>query len=145
MRVIEARVVMGTEKTLQVFVEHNDTNKPVSTSDCKLINDWFDLHPETLSWVSGSYNLEVSSPGIEKPLRLEEDWKNALGKEVSFLLDTPVLGLRKGVGIIDSVNPGKLVSLIIKEKKSKQPQVLEFALDNLSKANLVYKPFNGVN
>jgi ribosome maturation factor RimP len=145
MRVIEARILVGTEKTLQVFVDHKEANKPVDTSDCKRINEWFDEHPETLAWVSGSYNLEISSPGIEKPLRLVEDWKSALGKEVSFLLDRPVEGLRKGIGVVDSVDPGTLISLVMKQKKSKETHKIGFTLENLSKANLVYKPFNGVN
>ncbi len=144
MRVIEARVLMGKDKTLQVFIDRKEGNEPISTSDCKTANDWFDLNPDSLEWVTGAYNLEISSPGIEKPLRLEEDWKSAVGKEVSFLLESPVMEHRKGQGVVESVGPNKTVSIKITGKKGSEPIQIEFALDNLSKANLVYNPSIGV-
>jgi len=143
MRLIEARLLVGKEKTLQVFVEHTGSETPVSTSDCRSVNDWFDKNPDRLEWVTGSYNLEVSSPGIERPLRLVEDWQSNTGNEITFSLETPVDGIRKGSGLIESADKDNLVSIKVIDKK-KDAQTIQCALSNVSKANLVYKPSTGV-
>ena len=141
---IEARVISGKEKTLQVFVDHTKPDTLVDTSDCKRVNDWFDENPQTLEWVTGSYNLEISSPGLERPLRLAEDWKRAQDKAVAFALETPVDGKRKGQGIVKQIvehtsdeSPSTVVEIKLDEASE---QNFAFNLKNLARANLVYTP-----
>ena len=131
MRLIEARVILGKEKTLQIFVDHLNPDNLVATNDCKKVNDWFDENPDTLEWVSGSYNLEISSPGLERPLRLAEDWQQALTKNVSFALEAPVGGRRKGQGVVQQVRNDAASTVIeVKLENESSEQNFAFNLNN---------------
>lgn len=56
----------GKRKILQIYIDHPDRN--VSISDCVGVSKSLGLVLDNLNEVSGPYNLEVSSPGIMRPL-----------------------------------------------------------------------------
>jgi ribosome maturation factor RimP len=51
----------------------------------------------------GSCHLEVSSPGLDRPLFTREDFEKYVGKRIKFELRMPVDGRRRGTGVIKSV------------------------------------------
>lgn len=79
------------------------------------------------------YNLEVSTPGLERPLRSEKDFSRFTGKKCKIVTKSKdESGRQNYTGKIDSVEEGKITLYVEKESKS-------FALDieDISKANLV--------
>ncbi len=77
-----------------------------------------------------SYYLEVSSPGIERPLFKREHFYHSLGERISLKTVEPVGGRRSFIGQIEQVQPGFFVI-------SCDGKEYEIEYSNVQKANLV--------
>lgn len=77
--------------------------------------------------------LEVSSPGLDRPLRKPHDWDRFCGLEVDVTFKMPFQGRRKYRGLLTQAQPQP--RLIVKEGKTEQ--ALDFALDEVREARLV--------
>ena len=66
---------------LQVRVDRPDSRpgQGVTADDCALISRSLESFLETRAMVGPRYVLEVSSPGLERPLRLPEHWRRFVG------------------------------------------------------------------
>jgi ribosome maturation factor RimP len=56
----------------------------------------------------GPYMLEVSSPGVERPLRRPEDWNRRVGEKVKVKTERPVEGARVLTGTIVEAGPDRV-------------------------------------
>ena len=106
------RVTMtgGTsDPTLQIMAERPDTRQ-LTLSDCEAISrrisDLFDADDP----IEGSYRLEVSSPGIDRPLTRLKDYSDWAGHEARISVAQPVGGRKQFSGTLDGVE-GKQVKL----------------------------------
>ena len=59
--------------------------------------------------IPGSYNLEVSSPGINRRLRRPDHFRRYLGKKVRVRTAAPLDGRRAFVGVLDAVDADGIV------------------------------------
>ncbi len=89
------------ERALQIMAERPDTGQLV-IDDCAALSrrisdriDEFELRGIEL--IAGAYRLEVSSPGIDRPLTRHKDFAKWAGHEARVHLTTPVEGNRKTV------------------------------------------------
>ncbi|MEP7223255.1 MAG: ribosome maturation protein RimP [Novosphingobium sp.] len=89
------------EHTLQIMAERPETGQLV-IEDCAALShrvsdriDELELAGEEL--IEGAYRLEVSSPGIDRPLTRSKDYTNWSGHEVRILLAQPIEGNRKSL------------------------------------------------
>ena len=84
----------GEERTLQVMAEDPATGQLVVEQCMALSRRVSDRIDETEEQgeelVQGAYNLEVSSPGIDRPLTRAKDYANWAGHEVNISLSEPV-------------------------------------------------------
>ncbi len=78
------------------------------------------------------YVLEVSSPGLNRPLRKEEDFINAIGKKVKIKLDTPLNGRRNFTGYLQRFSGGTLYIEL-------EDDLVPIPLKYIKKANLEYE------
>jgi len=69
------------------------------------LGDVLDVHDA----IPGSYNLEVSSPGINRRLRRPDHFERYLGKKVRVRTAGPLDGRRAFVGVLDAVNADGIV------------------------------------
>ena len=126
----------GEERALQIMAERPDTGQLV-IEDCaalsRRISDRFDALEEAGDDVmEGTYRLEVSSPGIDRPLTRPKDFANWAGHEARVMLLSPVDGNRKTVqGDLIGID-GDTVSL--EDRKSGR---VEFQLADVHSAKLV--------
>jgi ribosome maturation factor RimP len=65
--------------------------------------------------VDGSYTLEVSSPGLDRPLKKEADYKRFLGRLVRLSSYEPVDGRRHWTGRLVSIEDGLVAVCLTKE------------------------------
>ena len=91
----------GEERALQIMAERPETGQLV-IDDCaalsRRISDRIDdLEAEGEDVIPGAYRLEVSSPGIDRPLTRAKDFANWAGHEARVTLFSPVDGNRKTV------------------------------------------------
>lgn len=69
------------------------------------LGDVLDVHDA----IPGSYNLEVSSPGINRRLRRPDHFQRYLGKKVRVRTAGPLDGRRSFVGVLEAVNSDGIV------------------------------------
>jgi ribosome maturation factor RimP len=114
-------------RLLRVFID-----KPggISVDDCVAVSN----HLGRLFAVENiDYDrLEVSSPGLDRPLKKPSDFIRFLGESVKLKLRVALQGQRNFVGILREVNEGVL-------KLEVDGKMLDLELKNLEKARLVPK------
>lgn len=118
---------LAHNKLLRIFV---DKEGGISIDDCVTISN----HLSRLFAVENiDYGrLEVSSPGLDRPLRKEVDFHRFTGETVKLKLRIPLQGQRNFVGVLREVNNG-IIKLEVEGK------LLDLELSNLGKARLVPK------
>jgi ribosome maturation factor RimP len=114
-------------KLLRVFIDKPDG---VSVDDCVLVSN----HLSRLFAVENiDYDrLEVSSPGLDRPLKKGSDFIRFAGESVRLKLRVALQGQRNFVGILREVNDGVL-------KLEVDGKLLDLELNNLEKVRLVPK------
>ncbi|WP_293945479.1 ribosome maturation protein RimP [Sphingomonas sp.] len=111
------RVIMigGTsDPTLQVMAERPDTRQLV-LGDCETLSRRISevLDAEEAAGrdpVEGAYRLEVSSPGIDRPLTRPSDYADWVGHEARIKFIEPQDGAKQVSGIIDGID-GEIVTI----------------------------------
>ena len=129
----------GDDRTLQIMAERPDTRQ-LTIDDCgtlsRAISDRLDALEEAGDDpIPGSYRLEVSSPGIDRPLTRLADFADWAGHEARVTLNEAVAsetGERKNLhGIIDRVELG---TIAFTDRKG---GAVRFAIENVAAAKLL--------
>ena len=107
---VRVAMIGGTsDPTLQVMAERPDTRQ-LNLSDCEAISrrlsDWLDTNDP----IEGSYRLEVSSPGIDRPLTRLRDYSDWAGHEARLSLKDPRDGRKQYSGTLGGLD-GEIVTL----------------------------------
>lgn len=89
-------------KTLQIMIERRDRH-PVTVDDCAKVSKIVSALLDVEDPVSDRYNLEVSSPGIDRPLVKVADYVRFSGFEVFIETKQVVKGQKKFHGRITDV------------------------------------------
>ncbi len=82
-------------RLLRVFIDHTSPGRPpIGVGDCakasKTLDAILDTLPELEALIHGSYELEVSSPGLQRPLKKEKDFERFLGKKAKIQVLRPL-------------------------------------------------------
>ncbi len=118
---------LAHNKLLRIFV---DKEGGIGIDDCVAISNHLSrlLAVENIDYG----RLEVSSPGLDRPLRKEADFLRFQGETVKLKLRIPIQGQRNFVGVLRETNNG-IIKLEVEGK------LLDLELSNLGKARLVPK------
>lgn len=119
----------GRNPVLRVYV---DRPGGVTVSDCAYISRRVGVLLEVDDFIPGSYTLEVSSPGLERPLFSEADYRRFQGREIRLQAVEKIEGRRNFTGRIKGFSNG-VVQLDCEGETFSVP------LDRVKKANLVYR------
>lgn len=119
----------GEHSTLRVFIDHENG---ITVDDCADVSRQISAVMDVEDPITVAYNLEVSSPGLDRPLFRAAHYEQFIGHEVSLVLKMAMSNRRKWKGDIVAVD-GELVTLNVKGDEE------TFALSNIAKANLVPK------
>ncbi len=101
-----------------------DKDEGINIEDCELVSRAIDpLLEEVNPTDDAPYILSVSSPGIDRPLKTERDFKRNLGKEISVTLFAKIDGTKNFEGVLEEYDENTLTILVkgkqIKFEKSK--------------------------
>ncbi len=91
---------------LQVFVDREQGG--VNLDDCGSLSSKIGACLDMNDFYANGYFLEVSSPGIDRVIKKEKDFKRFTGKQVKVRLKRPVNGARVYYGAIDGFENGQL-------------------------------------
>ncbi|MBY5992698.1 ribosome maturation factor RimP [Ferrimonas balearica] len=119
----------GNHSTLRLFIEHENG---ITVDDCAAVSRQVGAVLDVEDPISTEYNLEVSSPGLDRPLFTAAHYERYIGNEAVLVLNMPMDGKRKWQGEIVAVE-GDMVTL----RHNDSDQVL--ALPNVQKAHLIHK------
>ena len=118
---------------LQILI---DTLGGINVDDCELVskrvNKFLDESPDLPELEKGRYYLEVSSPGVERPLYKLGDYERFSGREARLRLSSPIEGRKTFTGKILGVD-GESVKIMCEDGE----KLIQFA--NIKGANLVFR------
>ncbi len=97
---IEVRLMGGGRPTLQVIAEPVDPARAMSVEDCAAISHALSAVLDVADPVPRAYRLEVSSPGIERPLVTAEHFRRFAGQRARVETTEPIAGRRRFTGVI---------------------------------------------
>ena len=125
----------ATDPTLQVMAERPDTRQ-LDLSDCEKISRALsarldELEAQGADPISGSYRLEVSSPGIDRPLTRPKDYSDWAGHEARITLLEPHEGRKQFTGTLQGTEGEQ--ALI----QTKDGQAHALAFNDISSAKLL--------
>lgn len=116
------------QSTLRVYLDAE--GREVTLDDCEAASRELSAMLDVEDPIPGHYVLEVSSPGIDRPLFTATQFANVVGQEVKVLLKAPLEGRRRLRGKVTSVE-GEQIALEAEGK------VFEFAHDAVESARIV--------
>jgi|WetSurMetagenome_2_1015567.scaffolds.fasta_scaffold333187_2 ribosome maturation factor RimP len=78
----------------------------VTVADCERASRTISASLDVADPIGGRYALEVSSPGLDRPLRRESDYRKFAGRRARIKLHDPVEGRRNFAGVIRDATDG---------------------------------------
>ena len=99
--IVRLRLMGGAHRRLQIMAERPDGHMEVS--DCARLSRAFSEVLDAADPISVEYSLEVSSPGIDRPLTRLQDFATYAGLEAKFELDRVAEGRRRFKGRLAGV------------------------------------------
>ena len=118
----------GRKPTLQVMAERPDGS--MSVDDCAKLSRELSVLLDVEDPITGEYMLEVSSPGIDRPLTRRKDFERWLGFDAKVELQFAVDGRRRFRGVMQTLD-GDTLTLDTEEG------TVALSLGDVSKAKLV--------
>lgn len=119
----------GRFMTVRLFI---DKEGGVTVDDCADVSRQVSAILDVEDPIADKYNLEVSSPGLDRPLFTLPQFERYIGQDIAVHLRIPVMERRKWQGKLERIE-NDMVTLIVDD----QEQVLVFG--NIQKANVVAK------
>lgn len=102
-RLVRLRMMGGKMKTLQIMAEREDGT--MNVDDCAelsaALSDFFEAEPDA---IPGEFNLEISSPGIDRPLTRLKDFLRWAGHEAKIEANVMIDGRKRFRGILKGLD-----------------------------------------
>ena len=132
---VRARMTSEGERMILQIMAENDAGT-IAIEDCEAISHAVSAMLDVEDPISGNYTLEISSPGIGRPLTRPLDFERWAGLEAKVELQNSVDGRRRFRGLIDGFEDGE-ARLQVALDGYETPQVLGFGLADIAEAQLV--------
>ena len=119
----------GKAKLLRIFIDR-DEEVGVGVDDCERVSRQASAILDVEDVISGEYILEVSSPGMDRPLYELDHYARYLGEEISLRLRFPYEGRRNYKGRLKAIEGDEIVVVVTDNE-------FLFPVEGIEKANLV--------
>jgi len=119
-------LAQGKHSLLRIYI---DKESGIGISDCEQVSRQVSAILDVEDPIPGNFSLEISSPGVPRPLFYGSQYPTFVGQDVQIKLFKPVGGKRKFSGTIVSADDSTLILAIGNEQR-------EFLFSNIVKANL---------
>ena len=133
LELVEAVCVgQGPRTVIRVFID-----KPggISLTDCEQAHRSLSPALDVIDPFPHAYTLEISSPGLDRPLRTPEHYARFVGLEIDISLRMPFQGRKKYRGVLSAGEAEGGWRLVFGE--AGKEQALDFQLDEVREARLV--------
>ena len=119
---------------LQIMAENDDFG--LTIEQCEAISHAVSDVLDVENPIAGAYALEVSSPGVARPLTRPVDFERWAGHEAKLGLKTAFDGQRRFRGMLDGFMDGEARLKVVLDGYE-APQILGFAMADIAEARLV--------
>ena len=123
-------ISQGKHSVLRVYI---DQAAGITIDDCEIASRQISAVLDVEDPIKSEYCLEVSSPGLERPLFTIAHYQRAQGQQAMVNLHTPLAGRRKLRGVIEKISNQQVVL-------NDAGETFTVSLDNIIKAHLVNAP-----
>jgi ribosome maturation factor RimP len=89
--IVRIKLMDGPRRTLQIMIDHLD-GSTITAADCAKVSRHVSAILDVEDPISGEYDLELSSPGIDRPLVREKDFARYAGHEAKISMAAAVDG-----------------------------------------------------
>lgn len=120
-----------TNPTLQVMAERPDTGQLV-IDDCAAISHALSEMLDEVDPIEGEYRLEVSSPGIDRPLTRPKDYETWKTHDARINTRVPVNGRKRHNGVLEGLDGDEVLF-----RGEKDPEIYRIPLADIDSAKLV--------
>ncbi len=120
----------GQDWFLRVFI---DKDGGITIDECGMVSGLLSDKLDEVDIIPGNYFLEVSSPGVERPLKTVEDFIENVGKNIYVSLYTQIDGEKEYEGILMEFADNIVT---IKYKVKTQHKEVQIPYDKIAKARL---------
>ncbi len=121
--------------TLQIMGERPDGT--FSIGDCEKFSRDFSPMLDVADIISDKYQLEISSPGIDRPLVRTGDFESWAGHTVKLEMAVPVAGRKRFRGELEGFHEGEVRLFIDNPEGGKEPLLVGLPFVDIAEANLV--------
>ncbi|UQB43051.1 ribosome maturation factor RimP [Thiomicrospira microaerophila] len=121
-------IAAGKDSTLRIYIDR--PNVGVTVDDCALASRQISAIMDVEDPIASAYMLEISSPGMERPLFKPEQYKPYIGQKVNVRSRLAIMGRRKFKGELIEVTEDQIVVEVDRES-------YEIPFSSIDKANLV--------
>lgn len=128
--VVRVALVGNEIKTVQIMAERLD-RKEMMVEDCTKISRTVSALLDVLDPIAGRWTLEVSSPGIDRPLLKIADYERFLGHEAKIETLSDLNGRKRFKGILKQITKDGDVVVDVEGAD------VSIAFDNIAKAKLI--------
>ena len=120
-------LIQGQNGLLRIYIDAEDG---IQLKDCQRVSHQLSGVLDVEDVIKSKYQLEVSSPGLDRPLFTVEHFERFQGHKVRLKLTVPLEGQRKFKGILKGVKNDQVLLEVGDEEVS-------LALSAIDKANLI--------
>ncbi len=128
--IVRVKLISGPRRTLQIMAEPAD-GRTMGVEDCAAVSRAVSALLDVEDPIAGAYDLEISSPGIDRPLVRPADFERFVGHEARIETRQPLGGRRRFRGRLLGLNEAR-VRLAVKDDGE-----TEIPLAEISAAKLV--------
>jgi len=108
-----------------------DKEGGITINDCELVSRALNEKLDVEDFIAESYILEVSSPGLGRPLKKEKDYVRSMGKEVEIRTFRPIQREKEFYGILEAYD-GDTVTISMEDESTMIFQKSDIALIRLA-------------
>ncbi|MEM1044766.1 MAG: ribosome maturation factor RimP [Pseudomonadota bacterium] len=133
-RIVRVRISGQNGKTVQIMAERPDGT--MSVQDCETLSKTLSPVLDLEDPIEGAYHLEISSPGIDRPLVRRSDFQRWIGSLAKIETRVTLEGRRRFRGIIDGID-GDYVEIGLTEALPDGSISVQLAFDAIGEAKLI--------
>jgi len=117
----------GRRSLVRIYI---DSEQGITLDDCEAVSHQVSGMLDVEDPIRGQYALEISSPGLDRPLFKREHYEQYVGNRVRIRMALPIEGRRKFSGMLAGVREDKVI--VIDDEVE-----YELPLSGIDKANLI--------
>jgi len=137
LRLVRVKVSATQSATVQIMAERADGTMTID--DCERASDALSPLFDVEEPVTGAYRLEISSPGIDRPLVRVSDFRRALEHEARIEMAIALDGRKRFRGVLEAVEPrdaGPIVRLRLPPGDDGEAASVDLAIADIGEARL---------